>query len=205
MGQSLNTPTEFGDAIRDARKLSGLTQSELAVAAGVSRKLIVELEGGHARAELGRTLRILDTLGITVRGEHSPAQTNIRMLIDSEISAIRAELAKGDIEFAFRLITDLLTKIRHEFSQATSLPLKRPSSTGNQEIDTFIQAGIRWAMGSGPTSSKPWPAPVPLPEPWIAYGFRKMSANWKELSIRETPQEFAQANVYIRERSLTSI
>jgi HTH-type transcriptional regulator / antitoxin HipB len=60
----LSTPADLGAAIRDRRKQLKLDQLTLAKRIGVSRRWVIEVEHGHARAELGLVLRAIDVLGI---------------------------------------------------------------------------------------------------------------------------------------------
>ena len=60
------TPTEIGTTIRTARKAQGLRQDELAGAAGVGLRFIVDLEAGKPTAQLGKALQVLQALGCTV-------------------------------------------------------------------------------------------------------------------------------------------
>lgn len=52
--------------VRNERKRAGLRQNELAGAAGVGTRFIVELEAGKPTLQVGKLLRVLDTLGIRV-------------------------------------------------------------------------------------------------------------------------------------------
>lgn len=60
------TPTEIGTTIRTARKSQGLRQDELAGAAGVGLRFIVDLEAGKPTAQLGKALQVLHALGCAV-------------------------------------------------------------------------------------------------------------------------------------------
>lgn len=54
----------LGAAVRDARRARGWTQAELAERARVSRRFVIALErASSSRAELGRVLAVLRTLG----------------------------------------------------------------------------------------------------------------------------------------------
>jgi HTH-type transcriptional regulator/antitoxin HipB len=79
----IRTPTDLGAVIRDRRKRLKLDQSSFAKRIGVSRQWVIEVEHGHARAELGLVLRALDALGI--RLDASSEQPNSR---GSEKSAV---------------------------------------------------------------------------------------------------------------------
>lgn len=58
---------ELGMIVREARREAGLTQAQLAGAAGVGLRFLIELEGGKATAQLGKTLAVLHVLGCQVR------------------------------------------------------------------------------------------------------------------------------------------
>ena len=54
---------DLGLALRQARKALHLTQSELALAAGVGVRFLVELEAGKPTVRLEHVLRVIDALG----------------------------------------------------------------------------------------------------------------------------------------------
>lgn len=56
-------PATVGDALRAARKQLGLTQPQLALAAGVGVRFIVDLEAGKPTVRLENVLRVIDALG----------------------------------------------------------------------------------------------------------------------------------------------
>ncbi|MDG2044549.1 MAG: type II toxin-antitoxin system Y4mF family antitoxin [Maricaulis sp.] len=56
-------PSDIGNLIRDTRKKQSLLQSELAAAAGVGLRFLIELESGKTTAQLGKTLTVLAALG----------------------------------------------------------------------------------------------------------------------------------------------
>jgi len=60
---AIRTPQQLGDAIKAARKKLGLTQPQLALAAGVGVRFIVELEAGKPTLRLEHILRVVDALG----------------------------------------------------------------------------------------------------------------------------------------------
>ena len=63
---SIQTTEQLGDALRAARKQLGLTQPQLALAAGVGVRFIVDLEAGKPTVRLENVLRVLQALGITL-------------------------------------------------------------------------------------------------------------------------------------------
>ncbi|MCY4153179.1 MAG: helix-turn-helix domain-containing protein [Aestuariivita sp.] len=60
------TSTIIGTTIRTARKAQGLRQDELAAAANVGVRFLIELEAGKETAQIGKALAVLAALGIDV-------------------------------------------------------------------------------------------------------------------------------------------
>lgn len=60
---SIQSPQQLGRALRIARKQLGLTQPQLALAAGVGVRFIVDLEAGKPTLRLENLLWIIDALG----------------------------------------------------------------------------------------------------------------------------------------------
>jgi len=58
--------TDIGTTIRAARKAQGLRQDELAAAANVGVRFLIELEAGKETAQIGKTMAVLAPLGIDV-------------------------------------------------------------------------------------------------------------------------------------------
>ena len=59
----IDSAQTLGAAVRTARKRINLTQSELALVAGVGLRFIVDLEGGKATVRLEHVLRVIDAVG----------------------------------------------------------------------------------------------------------------------------------------------
>ena len=57
------SPKDLGVAVRDARKSLQLTQSQLALEAGVGVRFIVDIEAGKPTVQLASALRVIDALG----------------------------------------------------------------------------------------------------------------------------------------------
>lgn len=60
---NIQTTQQLGDTLWAARKRLGLTQSQLALAAGVGLRFIVDLEAGKPTLRLANVLRVIDALG----------------------------------------------------------------------------------------------------------------------------------------------
>jgi HTH-type transcriptional regulator/antitoxin HipB len=71
----IDTPAALGQAARSARKQLGLTQPQLALAAGVGVRFIVDLEAGKPTLRLENVLRVLHALGGRVSVDGLPSIT----------------------------------------------------------------------------------------------------------------------------------
>jgi len=60
---SIRSPQQLGRSLRAARKQLGLTQPQLALAAGVGVRFIVDLEAGKPTLRLENVLQVIDALG----------------------------------------------------------------------------------------------------------------------------------------------
>ena len=69
----IDTPAALGLAARTARKRLGLTQPQLALAAGVGVRFIVDLEAGKPTLRLENILRVLHALGGSLAVHGLPA------------------------------------------------------------------------------------------------------------------------------------
>jgi HTH-type transcriptional regulator / antitoxin HipB len=65
MGRPLKyTPQQIGQTIRDIRKKLGVTQKDLALTSGTGLRFVIDLERGKETCEIGKALRVLQTIGI---------------------------------------------------------------------------------------------------------------------------------------------
>jgi HTH-type transcriptional regulator/antitoxin HipB len=60
------TSIELGKVVRETRTSLGLTQENLALAAGTGLRFIIDLEKGKPTCQLQKTLTVLNTLGIQI-------------------------------------------------------------------------------------------------------------------------------------------
>ena len=69
------TPEQLGKIVRRTRKEMGVTQADLALTSGTGLRFIGELENGKATCQIGKVLRVMQTLGIRLEviPPHSPA------------------------------------------------------------------------------------------------------------------------------------
>jgi HTH-type transcriptional regulator/antitoxin HipB len=78
----IHSTQSLGLALRSARKQLGLTQSQLALAAGVGLRFIVDLEAGKPTLRLEQVLRVINALGGEVILAGLPEQSAV-IKIDS--------------------------------------------------------------------------------------------------------------------------
>lgn len=64
---SVKDMKEVGAFVARVRKSQGISQLELALAADVGRRFVVELEAGKATLQSGKLLKVLSVLGIDLR------------------------------------------------------------------------------------------------------------------------------------------
>ncbi len=70
---TIKSSQELGKALRSARKQLGLTQPQLALAAGVGVRFIVDLEGGKPTVRLDTVMLVIDALGGVINLDGLPA------------------------------------------------------------------------------------------------------------------------------------
>ena len=66
MNSMIRNAQDLGRVAREARKAQKLSQDDLAGMAGTGRRFILDLEKGKETAQLGKVLRVLRTLGVSV-------------------------------------------------------------------------------------------------------------------------------------------
>jgi y4mF family transcriptional regulator len=64
---SIKTPEDLGSLIRERRKKAKLTQKKAAALAGVGVRFLSELERGKPTAQIGKTLKVAQLLGLELR------------------------------------------------------------------------------------------------------------------------------------------
>lgn len=73
---TIHTTDQLGAALRIVRKQLGLTQPQLALAAGVGTRFIVDLESGKPTVRLEHVLRVMDALGVELQLGDLPDTTS---------------------------------------------------------------------------------------------------------------------------------
>jgi transcriptional regulator with XRE-family HTH domain len=62
--RALEAASAFGSLIRNRRKALKMPQDQLALATGVGRRFLIDLEAGKASCQLGRSLLVAEALGL---------------------------------------------------------------------------------------------------------------------------------------------
>ena len=70
----IKTTEQLGTAIRTRRKQLRITQKELAMTCGTGLRFIVDLEKGKPTCQIGKTLQVLQALGLAI--ETTPLGSN---------------------------------------------------------------------------------------------------------------------------------
>ncbi|WP_427017301.1 helix-turn-helix domain-containing protein [Pseudarthrobacter sp. P1] len=198
------TPAAAGAMIRARRTARGWSQQALADAAGVSRKFLIDLEAGHDRAELGKTLAVLTALGLSLaatdplpRGRgHDPERRDCGATFTQLI-------AEKDFEFAAKMLADYAAaslKAGRPLLQRRPRLKDRPWSAALAGITAYTARRLGQPAPSWARRTKP------LGEAWMpAESYRRVRAPMKEPTRSETPPGLAAMNVLIRERSLAAM
>ncbi len=62
--RALEVALAFGSLIRNRRKALNMRQDQLALATGVGRRFLIDLEAGKPSCQLGRSLLVANALGL---------------------------------------------------------------------------------------------------------------------------------------------
>ena len=80
--------TQFGSAVRGARKSAALTQAEAAALCGVSTPFLSHLENGKPTAQLGKALHVAIQLGLrfALSSQQQPSSLSAQLAGDDKTS-----------------------------------------------------------------------------------------------------------------------
>lgn len=199
----IETPAEAGAIIRARRIARGLSQQALADMAGVSRKFLIDLEAGHDRAELGKTLAVMAALGLSLAAtDPIPRGSDFDPARRDYATTFNRLIAERDFEFAIKMLADYATA-----SLNAGRPLLQRSPRIKDPHWSAALAGItNYTAHSLGQPAPSWTRRIkPLNSAWMpAESYRSIRTSMKELTRTETPPELAALNVFIRERSLAT-
>jgi transcriptional regulator with XRE-family HTH domain len=95
-GRASETALAFGWLIRSRRKALNMRQDELALATGVGRRFLIDLEAGKPSCQLGRSLLVADALGFKVTDLLIPGGSQSALVTDRELPDLPEELEEPD-------------------------------------------------------------------------------------------------------------
>jgi y4mF family transcriptional regulator len=201
---TIETPAAAGAIIRARRTALGLSQQSLADMAGVSRKFLIDLEAGHDRAELGKTLTVMAALGLSLAAtDPIPRGRDFDPARRDYAATFTRLIADRDFEFAVKMLADYATA-----SLTAGTPLLQNSPRLKDPHWSAALAGITNYTAHRLGQQAPsWTRRIkPLDAAWMpAESYRSIRTPMKELTRTETPPELAALNVFIRERSLATV
>ena len=90
----VRAPADLGAIIRARRRQLKLDQAAFAKRIGVSRQWVIEIERGHARAELALVLRALDALNIQLDTSIGPIARRRPGAVDIDAIVAKAKKSK---------------------------------------------------------------------------------------------------------------
>ena len=67
---NIKTPEHLGATVRSRRKQLKVTQKQLAMTCGTGLRFIVDLEKGKPTCQIGKTLQVLQTMGLVLKTGH---------------------------------------------------------------------------------------------------------------------------------------
>jgi transcriptional regulator with XRE-family HTH domain len=74
----------FGTTVRRRRKALNMRQDELALATGVGRRFLIDLEAGKPSCQLGRSLLVADALGLKVLDHMTDGRLSLSASTDGQ-------------------------------------------------------------------------------------------------------------------------
>jgi len=191
-------PEDLGQAIREARISTGLSQATLAGRLGVSRVTIGRLERGEdvsmatalaALRACGMGLATVETRGWLTAYEHS--------------RAIGRELDNDDPSFALRLLRQALEDLSYLIERVDERALEaffaQEPNIEDPRWEGFFKLALREKCRRENVEAPRWTQSNPLPEPFFP---ARPSRRFIARTIEQTLASFAQANVWIDQRDL---
>jgi transcriptional regulator with XRE-family HTH domain len=94
--RAAETALALGSLIRRRRKALKMRQDELALATGVGRRFLIELEAGKPTCQLGRSLLVADALGLRVTKLLAPENPSPESATGPELPDLPEEMEGPD-------------------------------------------------------------------------------------------------------------
>ncbi len=149
--------------------------------AGLSQRRIAALTG-RSQPEVSRLLR------------ESAAPMRTWLTARDTAEAIRRELARGDEDFALRILIGALTDFRALGTLETREFLRRPRPTGDRRWDTLLAATVARACRQRGLAAPKWTRRVPLSSWWFPAGGGGLLA---ARTMGSTPIDFSRLGIWL--------
>lgn len=93
---ALRTPSTLGAAIKARRLELGWSQAKLAEELRVQRQWVIRLEAGTEGAEIGKVLKALTALGLTIQVGSEPVERSNSVAPAADLDDVFARLASNE-------------------------------------------------------------------------------------------------------------
>jgi hypothetical protein len=118
---------------------------------------------------------------------------------------IGRELASGDLDFAFRIMTSAIADFRAASPENRADFLVGPMSTGSVRWDTLLAAVVGRECDRLGITRPAWTRPEPLMEEWVVTTLPAPSARWLARIRAGTPEEFSRLGLWVHARDLETL
>jgi len=118
---------------------------------------------------------------------------------------IRREVARGDLDFAFRVMTRAVADFRDTSPENREDFLVPPKSTGSLRWDTLLAAVIGRECDRFGMPRPTWTTPRPLAEEWVVTTLPAPSEQWLARIRAGTPEDFSRLRLWVHARDLETL
>lgn len=118
--------------------------------------------------------------------------------------SLQAQLALGDIDFAFRMLARAVTNFRRMGPEQCQKALEKPHTTGSTEWDTLLAVVIGRECDRAGIQRPNWTYPPPLRTEWVATSISVPSERWIAKTKSRTPKEFSNLGIWFDPGNLES-
>jgi len=128
-----------------------------------------------------------------------------RLSLRRAAEIMRRELARGDLAFAFRVMTQAFADFRDTSPENREDFLMPPESTGSTKWDTLLAAVAGRECDRLGMTRPPWTTPEPLEEEWVVTTLPAPSARWLARIRAGTPEEFSRLGLWVHALDLETL
>lgn len=118
---------------------------------------------------------------------------------------IGRELARGDLDFAFRVLVTAVADFRDTSPGNREDFLLPPASTGSVQWDTLLAAVVGLECDRLGIPRPSWTRPEPLVDEWVVTTLPAPSERWLARIRAGTPEEFSRLGLWVHARDLETL